>query len=161
MPLTVIGNVAICHVCPEVRWREPHEPCGAHPERSGWLPLAQAGTCPLRKFEGVIPGDESPMIPSELQADSLRLLWGELHGRPRVFQSASIEQLWLDDFGRRVPCGECRIGWQKILNETPPDLSSRAAYARWTWQAHNTVSRKLGKPEMGWDEAAKLYGWSG
>lgn len=83
--------------------------------------------------------------------------WRQLHLRPLTCDLAR-EDYWLS---HQMPmqCGECSREWGKLLRESPPDLSSRLAYARWTWMAHNAVNQRLGKPEFVWDEAVKLYGW--
>jgi hypothetical protein len=66
---------------------------------------------------------------------------------------------WLEEFARRLPCGECRAHWSKLLAELPPELASREKYFAWTVAAHNAVNRRLGKPEMPEAEARQLHRW--
>lgn len=85
--------------------------------------------------------------------DVAPLMWQELHERPFVTDGpldAQVEQAWLDDdFTPRVSDGgcSCRSHWKKLLEDMPPDYSSRDRYWIWTVKAHNRVNAKMEKPE--------------
>lgn len=86
--------------------------------------------------------------PGVLMAVSGPKLWAELHARAQ--QPGAIDTLtetaWLSAFGNRVPCGICRQHWTEHMHQSPPNLSSREAYYRWTVMVHNRVNVALGKP---------------
>lgn len=57
-------------------------------------------------------------------------------------------------------CPTCHQEWQRILQVMPPDVvTNEAGAARWSFDAHNAVNKKLGKPIRGWSQAAKLFAW--
>jgi hypothetical protein len=50
----------------------------------------------------------------------------------------------------------CQKHIYTIVAENPPRFDD---WERWTWEVHNVVNRKLGKPEIAWEEACLLWGW--
>lgn len=77
--------------------------------------------------------------------------WAELHLwalalAERIDASAAAK--WLDGFRLRVPCGDCRGEFDLLVRATPPDFSSPTNLFRSTWEWHNGVNAKLGKPSM-------------
>ena len=97
------------------------------------MPITVQGTPPKRRS-----GDWSTRGPA---------LWAELHARPATYSGDTAAELaWLDAFAARVPCGDCRRHWRELVEKMPPDLTSAAAYERWTIDAHNAVNVELGKP---------------
>lgn len=57
-------------------------------------------------------------------------------------------------------CATCFAEWQAILSFLPPEVvNNEAEAARWSFDAHNRVNKKLKKPVRGWAQCAKLYGW--
>jgi hypothetical protein len=42
----------------------------------------------------------------------------------------------------------------------PPDFSTAEKFFTWTWEVHNAVNAKLGKPEIEWNEACNLWNWN-
>jgi hypothetical protein len=82
-------------------------------------------------------------------------LWAELHTRgiqEKIDPAAELK--WLEDFFRRVPCGECRTFSRKYTKEHPPDFEN---YFAWGVGFHNAANAKLGKPQVPLDEAIKLW----
>lgn len=85
-----------------------------------------------------------------------RLLHAYAHSRPDGPLSPA-EQLaaraWLAAFETAVveasaglcPCAQ---HWGRIVAQTPPDLTSRAAFFWWTVDVHNQVNARLGKPHF-------------
>lgn len=57
-------------------------------------------------------------------------------------------------------CPTCFSEWQAILGtEKPFDISNEDQAARWSFNVHNRINKKLGKPTYPLAVAAKLYGW--
>lgn len=68
-----------------------------------------------------------------------RELWSDLHTR-RDWTAEKMER-----FTSLVPCGDCREHWKALLKENPPPYGDDEAVFVWSVDAHNRVSRKLGK----------------
>lgn len=81
-------------------------------------------------------------------------MWAELHRRPQMVER-EIE--WIQQFGTRIPCGSCRQHWKNMVQRTPADLSSPAAYFAWTVDRHNEVNARLGKPIISMEEARSIW----
>lgn len=78
-------------------------------------------------------------------------LWRELHTRALTYEDGSDDKLFIWHFANKIPryirgCA-CDEFFNKWRAEHPPVFSSRDAYFRWTWELHNAVNAKLGKPE--------------
>lgn len=52
-----------------------------------------------------------------------------------------------------LPCDECRWHYIQYITERPPSGDLFA----WTVQLHNSVNRRLGKPQMSLADAKRLY----
>ena len=46
------------------------------------------------------------------------------------------------------PCHDCAPGFQRAVQEKPPNVSSREALVMWTCDLHNRVNAELGKPTV-------------
>lgn len=68
-----------------------------------------------------------------------------------VFLSSVVTRLPLN-------CG-CIAHYATYLTEHPPALDSFDAYRRWTWELHNAVNMRLGKPVVSYEDAAARWGW--
>jgi len=76
--------------------------------------------------------------------------WRKLH--TQTFDATTFEA-WV----AAIPgCSACQMDFRKIIETFPPDFER---WNRWTWEIHNAVNRKLGKPELSWLEACELWGW--
>ena len=84
-------------------------------------------------------------------------LWALLH-RWALSADPASGRRWLGEFEWKIGCNECRLHWSRWVAEHPPALSGREALFAWTVEAHNAVSRRLGKPEM--DLKSALERWS-
>ena len=51
----------------------------------------------------------------------------------------------------------CKKHWEQIEAVLDPQWGSRRAYQLWSWQAHNAVNDKLGKPFFSLDEFFTKY----
>lgn len=57
-------------------------------------------------------------------------------------------------------CITCSQEWRAICTFLPPEIvTNEAQAAKWSFDAHNHVNKKLGKRIRGWAECAKTYGW--
>lgn len=82
------------------------------------------------------------------------VLWRFLHSfAARVGKGPAVtrvdenrEALWLlEHLDTVIPCADCRKHWRRILlQRVPPGLPT----AEWMFAAHNSVNRRLGKPEL-------------
>lgn len=68
---------------------------------------------------------------------------------------------WLLQFEWRISCSDCQSHWSQWVREHPADFSSREALFAWTVEAHNAVSRRLGKPQMDVKWAVERWGGLG
>lgn len=99
-------------------------------KRAAWRAAAIRGVVPVDRWR-----DRGPKM------------WAELHARPAEYGgNREAELAWLEKFAGRIGCGECQRHWREMVAKMPPDLTSAAAYHRWTVEAHNAVNVRLGKP---------------
>jgi hypothetical protein len=87
-------------------------------------------------------------------------LWAKLHEWAKTADLADAAK-WLDGFQTQIhnySC-QCRTHWLAMVQRTPPRTASHAALQRWTLDRHNEVNKRLGKPEMAYEEAAARWGW--
>ena len=59
--------------------------------------------------------------------------------------------------GNLLPCQECRYHFIKLLETTPPDVSSRHALSNWLVDRHNDVNVRLHKPTLSYDFVKRKY----
>lgn len=85
-------------------------------------------------------------------------LWAELHRRALTTNPGADDSAWLEQFARRLPCGECRQHWHDMVRRAPPVW---AGYFRWTVDRHNEVNVRLGKPLLTLEQARALWSASG
>lgn len=91
-------------------------------------------------------------------------LWSTLH----TLAAASDPQLGKDDpfwvlyaaMPKLIPCSTCRNEWIAMSKRTPIQLfigKPAVEVLRMTVQMHNEVNRRLGKPELSFEDAKKMY----
>jgi len=59
-----------------------------------------------------------------------------------------------------IPCFSCAKNYKRHLDELPPIdnyLKSNMTLFEWTWMLHNIVNKELGKRELSFKDAIKLY----
>lgn len=71
--------------------------------------------------------------------------WKELHCRALAYLPMDREREWFDSFVQSIPCQKCQAHFELFLKDNPPDFSSRPAFFRWTWLAHNYVNKATNK----------------
>src|SRR5579859_3941743 len=88
-------------------------------------------------------------------------LWATLHQWALGADLADLAAgaRWLLQFEWKISCNDCQHHWSQWVREHPADFSSREALFAWTVEAHNAVSRRLGKPQM--DVKWALERWGG
>jgi hypothetical protein len=77
--------------------------------------------------------------------------WRQLH-------TTQMDGMQFLDWLNGVPnqC-DCRKEFDALVEVNPPRFDD---WTRWTWEIHNAVNAKLNKPEVTWDDAAKLWNWN-
>jgi hypothetical protein len=81
-----------------------------------------------------------------------RFAWAKLHGY------RGCDPQWLDIWQYLIPARcDCKDGYQKILEQMPPDFSSPEAFFAWGVRLHNAVNAKLGKAQITLDEAYLIW----
>jgi hypothetical protein len=61
---------------------------------------------------------------------------------------------WVD----AIPgCATCKRDFLELIKINTPRFDD---WQRWTWEVHNAVNAKLGKPEIDWNEACNLWNWN-
>jgi hypothetical protein len=90
-------------------------------------------------------------ILQETILDRQREHWSRLH--TTTFTPEEFEA-WI----LAIPgCSTCLRDFRKLLEINPPRFDD---WQCWTWEAHNAVNAKLGKPEIEWNEACELWNWN-
>lgn len=66
---------------------------------------------------------------------------------------------FIRDLTSSLPCEDCRKHAVKYVKDFPPEryLEEKDGLFRWSWIFHNAVNRRLGKPEVAYDTAYKIY----
>ncbi|KAK0559998.1 hypothetical protein OC844_004033 [Tilletia horrida] len=93
------------------------------------------------------------------RAELGRATWKLLHtmtlrfpDNPTADERATL-RTFIESFARLYPCAECAGHFQQLLEELPPQTSSRMAASLWLCTVHNRVNARLGKKEF---DCAKL-----
>ncbi len=120
--------------------------------------------CPEGYFDGqtplvqVSPRSESREVARKAVMSAVGpKLWQELHEYAVGVKDTKEIAAWLDGFAKRLPCGECRKEWKRIVADVPPITLTPYLFFLWTVRVHNRVNEKLGKPEMSEVDAISLY----
>lgn len=86
-----------------------------------------------------------------IKAELGRAAWKLFHttfarfpDKPTADESSALES-YIYLFQRLYPCGECATHFGKILEEYPPQVSSRSSAAAWGCHVHNEVNKSLRK----------------
>jgi hypothetical protein len=122
----------------------------ADPETRHVKLMVVAG-CPKVYFEGgTVNPDKAPAAQSRPAAEVWGpMLWRELHTKT----DATPE--YVASFRSRIPCGDCRKGWDVLQERFPPVYGE--GWFEWTWRAHEAVNAHLGKPQVPLDDARRIW----
>lgn len=100
---------------------------------------------------------ELPFMPqmenATLKAELGRATWRLFHTilarypeKPTLQEQATLKQ-YLTLFAQIYPCGDCARHFIVILNNNPPQVSSRVTASMWGCMVHNLVNKRLDKPQ--------------
>lgn len=62
---------------------------------------------------------------------------------------------YIQSIADNFPCGECRGHFKNYLTTKPPGDAQELF--KWSWEFHNAVNKRLGKPQMTYDESLKPF----
>ncbi|KAF7726510.1 hypothetical protein EC973_008641 [Apophysomyces ossiformis] len=98
-----------------------------------------------------------------VKAELGRSTWKLLHTmmarypeEPNASEREALNQFILL-LSRLYPCGECAEHFQRLLQDYPPQTSSRVAASQWACVVHNKVNERLGKDQFDCNEIADKY----
>ncbi|KAF3912177.1 hypothetical protein ABW21_db0207341 [Orbilia brochopaga] len=95
----------------------------------------------------IMPKLGNETIKAELGRASWRLLHTMLARFPEKPSADEREALksYIHLFARLYPCGECAAHFRILLEQYPPQTSSRGAASQWGCTVHNAVNKRLKK----------------
>mmetsp|Transcript_18531 Transcript_18531/g.26123 ORF Transcript_18531/g.26123 Transcript_18531/m.26123 type:complete len:127 (-) Transcript_18531:18-398(-) len=94
-----------------------------------------------------------------------RSTWGLLHTSAAYFPDTPTEnhkqaaKNLVNGIKELYSCKYCAKDFQKEVRENPPKVDSREEFSIWLCLQHNTVNRKIGKPEFSCDIEALDKRW--
>lgn len=106
----------------------------------------------------------APMTNETIRAELGRSAWKVFHTilaqYPEQPTSEERETLksYIHLFSRVYPCRECAEHFQILLQQFPPQLSSREAASQWGCHVHNQVNDRLGKEQFNCQNISDKYG---
>jgi len=149
-----------CRTCTDFKtWMKMSGP--KQPGKEDKKPSQSASVSKAEHTAEVLSG--CPLDKNELGRNS----WSLLHttaavypDKPNQGQQEDMKQ-FISLFSRLYPCTYCAEDFQKDIAEHPPKVETRSALSRWFCDRHNTVNRKLGKPEFDCDLVDERWrdGW--
>lgn len=106
---------------------------------------------PHQPFAPVVPA--KPKVECPVDKDELgRAAWALMHTTAAYFpedpefeEQLAAMSLMLG-LSKLYPCSYCQADFEAFRKASPPDVSSREAFAKWVCELHNSVNTKLGKP---------------
>jgi hypothetical protein len=94
--------------------------------------------------------------------DYYRQLWDLIHSKAANANTPELKieyYAWLRRIISTMHCPMCRIHATQYIQNYPPENVPDPFY--WSWEFHNNVNSRLGKPTVSYDDAANKYlGWS-
>lgn len=94
-------------------------------------------------------GSREKWGPGRWQSIHLTAAWADTPAKVAVFNT------WIRHQISNLPCEECRMHASQYLEANPPEDAEDPFI--WSWQFHNTVNRRLGKPELEYRVARDMY----
>ncbi|KAJ3031421.1 UNVERIFIED_CONTAM: hypothetical protein HDU68_004111 [Siphonaria sp. JEL0065] len=97
------------------------------------------------------------------KAELGRSAWRLLHTMAGKFphKPTKAQQTALNDyiylFAQLYPCGDCARHFKIILENNPPDVSSKKAVADWACRVHNIVNKRKEKPQFDCSKILEFY----
>jgi FAD-linked sulfhydryl oxidase len=90
---------------------------------------------------------ESPLDLNQLGSAT----WGLLHTMAAYYptrpspERQRITRTFLEALGDVFPCHLCGDDWKRVLQQSPPNVSSQHDFSQWLCRAHNDINERLGK----------------
>jgi hypothetical protein len=91
-------------------------------------------------------------------------MWNALHSITFDFPENATEQdrqnyrIFFHSLKYVLPCASCREHYkQGIENDMPIELDNRDSISRWLVNFHNSVNKRLGKPEVSYESVKEKY----
>jgi hypothetical protein len=87
-----------------------------------------------------------------------RRLWDNIHTKAAQVKTPQQHQefcLWMRQIVSTMSCPSCRAHAQQYVLDNPPENAKNAFV--WTWEFHNNVNQRLGKPQLDYGTAAIRY----
>lgn len=91
--------------------------------------------------------------------DDYGKLWHKIHTTALQVSDLDRFAAWIWAVAKDLPCSECKYHMLEYITQHPPTTAAgqeRPAFY-WTWQFHNAVNRRLGKPEVDYTTALQSY----
>ena len=86
------------------------------------------------------------------QKSRFEQLWKEIHTLKLTNPDADMAKLTA--ITARLPCGECKRNWPRVLRDDPPPLHDQDEYFEWTWWTH----RDHGGDDITLEQAKDIWG---
>jgi len=94
-----------------------------------------------------------------MNVEYYRRKWNEIHtnGAQVVRGEMSHHSFcrWMRSVPEELPCSICQRHARDYLRRHPPEETPNSFY--WSWNFHNTVNKRKGKPLMDYITAAERY----
>lgn len=84
-----------------------------------------------------------------------RSLWKALHTYKYINKEET--EKWFKEWLKKIPCGDCKTHFARILEDFPTDFSSNKSFFVWGVDIHNKVNERLQKLKISLEEAILLW----
>jgi glycosyltransferase involved in cell wall biosynthesis len=79
--------------------------------------------------------------------------WLPLHSHdPKIWDKTQAESILKKAIERLRTCGGCRQHAIDYTTQNEPSFATRHQYHQYLWRFHNAVNKRIGKPEIDWEE---------
>jgi hypothetical protein len=86
-------------------------------------------------------------------------IWYIIHKEAIICQDKKSYINFIHRLKNSFPCEACKKHFTEYIEKNPIEqyLQVDKGLFIWTWKFHNSVNRRLGKPEMSYEDAEKMY----
>ena len=95
-----------------------------------------------------------------------RGIWHTIHTLALYATNESLKNafvLTMDSLAKNFACEICKPDFNKFINQHPfknywnlKQKNEEIGLFKWTWELHNTINQKLGKPILSFDDAYNM-----